>query len=186
METKIKEVIVVEGRDDTTAIRRAVDAQTIETHGFGMSDTMWDQIETAARTRGIIIFTDPDRAGENIRRKVKERFPEAGEAFLPRNKALKGNNIGVENAKPEDIREALSKAHCTTGREVPVFTMEDLAEAELCGGTGSRQRREQVGATLGIGYGNSKRMLERLNGFGITKEEFYGALQSVRHPGDSK
>ena len=34
----IKEAIIVEGRDDTTAIRRAVDAVTIETHGFGMPD----------------------------------------------------------------------------------------------------------------------------------------------------
>lgn len=28
----IKEVIVVEGRDDTVAVQRAVDADTIETH----------------------------------------------------------------------------------------------------------------------------------------------------------
>ena len=108
MKSKIREVIIVEGRDDTAAVLRAVDAQTIETHGFGMSDRMWEQIGTAARTRGIIIFTDPDRAGENIRRKVKERFPEAGEAFLPRDKALRGTNIGVENASPEAIREALA------------------------------------------------------------------------------
>ena len=38
MKSKIREVIIVEGRDDTAAVLRAVDAQTIETHGFGMSD----------------------------------------------------------------------------------------------------------------------------------------------------
>lgn len=30
---KIKEIIVVEGKDDTVAIKRAVDADTIETNG---------------------------------------------------------------------------------------------------------------------------------------------------------
>ena len=34
----IKEAIIVEGRDDTAAIRRAVSAMTIETHGFGMPE----------------------------------------------------------------------------------------------------------------------------------------------------
>ncbi|MGN8712174.1 ribonuclease M5 [Hornefia butyriciproducens] len=184
MKSKIREVIIVEGRDDTAAVLRAVDAQTIETHGFGMSDRMWEQIGTAARTRGIIIFTDPDRAGENIRRKVKERFPEAGEAFLSRDKALRGTNIGVENASPEAIREALARACCTKQDESEVFTMEDLEAAGLCGTEGSRLRREKVAAVLGIGYGNSRRMLARLNGFGITREEFYGAVRSICNPGD--
>ena len=184
MKSKIREVIIVEGRDDTAAVHRAVDAQTIETHGFGMSDRMWEQIETAARTRGIIIFTDPDPAGENIRRKVKERFPEAGEAFVPRDKALRGQNIGVENASPEAIREALARAHCTKQEGSEVFTMEDLEAAGLCGAEGSRLRREKVAAALGIGYGNSRRMLARLNGFGITREEFYGAVRSICNPGD--
>ena len=36
---KINEVIVVEGRDDTAAINRAVEAKTIETHGCGRKST---------------------------------------------------------------------------------------------------------------------------------------------------
>ena len=89
---KIKQVLIVEGRDDTCAVNRAVDVMTIETHGFGMSDEMWQRIDRAYRTSGIIILTDPDRAGENIRKKILERYPDAGQAFLPRDKALKKSN----------------------------------------------------------------------------------------------
>jgi ribonuclease M5 len=32
----IKEIIVVEGRDDEAAIKRAIEAETIATHGFGI------------------------------------------------------------------------------------------------------------------------------------------------------
>lgn len=182
----ILEVIVVEGRDDTAAIRRAVDADTIETHGFGMSEEMWKCIEAAAVSRGIIVFTDPDYAGEQIRRKVRERFPESKQAYLPRALAEKKGNIGVENASPEAIREALAKAHVTKSGKEPLFTFEDLAEAGLTGGPGSRDRRRKVCDILGIGYGNAAATLTRLNGYGITKEEFYGALQSGSDPGDPK
>ncbi|MCT6903202.1 MAG: ribonuclease M5, partial [Lactobacillus sp.] len=35
---QIKEIIVVEGKDDTTAIKRAVQADTIETNGSAISE----------------------------------------------------------------------------------------------------------------------------------------------------
>lgn len=34
----IKEIIVVEGRDDVTAVKRALDAELITTGGFGFPD----------------------------------------------------------------------------------------------------------------------------------------------------
>ena len=114
---KIKEVIVVEGKDDTAAVKAAVDAETIETHGFGMSDSMWTKIDAAYRSCGIIVLTDPDFAGEQIRKKILARYPDAGQAYLPQKDALKKGDIGVENAKPEAIREALSKARYTGGAE---------------------------------------------------------------------
>lgn len=36
---KLKEVIVVEGKDDTAAIKRALDADTIETNGSAISES---------------------------------------------------------------------------------------------------------------------------------------------------
>ena len=108
---KIEEIIVVEGRDDTAAIRCAVDAVTIETHGFGIREETWDLIDKAYQTKGIIVFTDPDTAGEQIRRRILERFPEAKEAFLDQALAAKAGDIGIENASPEAIQEALGKVH---------------------------------------------------------------------------
>ena len=105
---KIEEIIVVEGRDDTAAIRCAVDAVTIETHGFGIREETWDLIDKAYQTKGIIVFTDPDTAGEQIRRRILERFPEAKEAFLDQALAAKAGDIGIENASPEAIQEALA------------------------------------------------------------------------------
>ena len=68
-------------------------------------------IETAYKSRGIIVFTDPDTAGEQIRRRILERFPGAKEAFLDQSEAEKDGDIGIENASPESIIRALEKAH---------------------------------------------------------------------------
>ena len=57
---KIKEAVVVEGRDDTIAVKKAAEALTIETHGFGIKKETWKLIEKAYENQGIIIFTDPD------------------------------------------------------------------------------------------------------------------------------
>ena len=166
---KIKEIIVVEGRDDTAAIRQAVDAVTIETHGYGIREETWTLIEKASQTSGIIVFTDPDTAGEQIRRRIMERFPDAKEAFLDRDAAEKDGDIGIENASPEDIRAALAKAHSAVGAEE--FTADDLFRWGLDGVPGAAKRRREAGRILGIGQATSKTFLNRLNRFGISREE---------------
>ena len=186
---KIEEIIVVEGRDDTAAIKRAVTAQTIETHGFGMNEEMWRRIDRAYKSCGVVLFTDPDRAGENIRRKIKERYPLCKEAFLPRREAVKKGNLGIENAAPEAIVEALLKTRNTKSAGLPdedaeeksagLFTVRDMDLNGLSSGKGSRKKREKIGEMLGIGYGNAKTFLSKLNGYGVTREEFYGAVQSI-------
>ena len=125
---KIDEIIVVEGRDDTAAVRRAVDAVTIETHGFGIREETWQMIDKAYRTKGIIVFTDPDTAGEQIRRRILARFPDAKEAFLDQERAAKAGDIGIENASPEAIREALEKVHARIQRG------SEKAGGDPCGG----------------------------------------------------
>ncbi len=179
---RISEVIVVEGRDDTMAVNRAVEAQTIETHGYGISEETWKSIDKAYRSRGIIVFTDPDRAGEKIRRRIIERYPDAKEAFLTIPDTLKNGDIGVENASPEDIRRALEKV-CSRAEDSDEFTAWDL-EANGLAGAGSKSRRESLGRILGIGYGNGRAFLKKLNGYGITREEFNNAIQEIRDQED--
>ena len=104
----LKEVLVVEGKMDTVAIRKALEADTIETGGFTLAPYTLRAIEAAYKKRGIIILTDPDGAGERIRRFLTERFPEAGQAFIPKVQATAHNDVGVEQAQPEAILAALA------------------------------------------------------------------------------
>lgn len=57
---KINEFIVVEGRDDTERVKRAVECDTIETNGSAINEQTLEVIRNAQQSRGVIVLTDPD------------------------------------------------------------------------------------------------------------------------------
>ncbi|WP_101772549.1 ribonuclease M5 [Peptostreptococcus faecalis] len=173
----IKEVIVVEGRDDITAVKRALDCEVIATGGFGFPKGVMERIQTASSKRGIIILTDPDFAGEKIRKKISDSVKGCKHAFLPREKAIKNGDIGVENASPESIRDAISKVRTESTDSRIEFSHFDLINNGLVGVEGSLSKRDEIGKILGIGYGNAKQFLNRLNNYGVTREEYEEALK---------
>ena len=175
----IKEVIVVEGRDDISAVKAAVDAEVIATNGFGYKRELVTTLKSIAERRGIIILTDPDYAGEQIRKDLSSKIGNCKHAFLAQGKALKKGDIGVENANSQDILEAINKARPHNVEKVIRFTKDDLIDLGLSGGADSRMKRDKLGDILGIGYANSKQFLNRLNNFGVTKEEFIKAVERM-------
>lgn len=179
---RIKEVIVVEGRDDIDAVQKAVDADIIATHGYGISADTLARIETAYRTRGIIILTDPDHAGTRIRQRLTERFPDALQAYISRGEALDKSetDIGVENARPDVIARAIAAAGRTLTEARAEYTDADMTYYGLAGGDGARELRDALGRKLGIGYGNAKAFLKRLNGYGIERADLEAALLDIQ------
>lgn len=175
----IKEVIVVEGKDDITVVKAAIDAEVIATGGFGYKKELVNTLKTIADRRGIIILTDPDYAGEQIRKDLSSKIKNCKHAFLPQGKAIKKGDIGVENAKSEDIIEAILKARPNNVEKTEEFTKEEIIVLGLMGGPGSREKREMIGDILGIGYSNSKQFLNRLNNFGVTRAEFEKAVERI-------
>ena len=163
----LKEVLVVEGKMDTVAIKRALEADTIETGGFTLAPYTLRQIEAAYKKRGIII------------RFLTQRFPEAGQAFVPKADATAHNDVGIEQAQPEAILAALSKVRHHEYKPDSEFTSQDLWQNDLAGTGSAAYRRDKMGALLGIGYGNAKRFLERLNSYGVTRSEFDEALAQL-------
>jgi len=178
----LQEAVVVEGRDDEAAVLRAVDAAVVSTHGWGMPGEALERIRSAYERQGIVILTDPDHAGEEIRRRLSELFPEAKHAYLARPDAEKQKDgrtvdIGVENAPPEAIRQALAaaKAQVRGTSATAAVTPSDLFELGLAGLPESGVLRTAVGRDLGIGSCNAKAFLRRLNASGITREELLAA-----------
>ncbi|MFC0216137.1 ribonuclease M5 [Paenibacillus chartarius] len=179
----IQEIIVVEGKDDTAAIKRAVKADTIETGGSAIGKDVLRRIALAKERRGVIVFTDPDHAGERIRKIISAKVPGCKHAFLPQELAEHKGDIGVENASPEAIRRALDTVrteYADIGEAEVTWT--DLMDAGLLVHPDAAARRLAVGNTLGIGYCNGKQFHRRCAAFRITREEFASAVALLSPP----
>ncbi|WP_027092128.1 ribonuclease M5 [Cohnella thermotolerans] len=182
----IREMIVVEGKEDTAAIKRAVEADTIETGGSAVGEAVLRRIELAHQRRGVIVFTDPDAPGERIRKIVAARVPDCKHAFLTKDEARGKDGIGVEHARPDSIRRALEKVRSTGDGEAagePDIAWSDLLDAGLIVHGAAAKRRERMGELLGIGYANGKQFYKRCVMFRITREEFVQALEQLEREG---
>ena len=175
----IKEVIVVEGRDDITAVKQAVDAEVIAVGGFGINAKVIERIKEAQKRKGVIVLTDPDFAGEKIRSIIAKRVKGIKHAYIAQEDGIKGDDIGVENASPEVIIEALNRAKVSEEIVEEIYTSEDMFYFKLTGDINAKKRRMMLGKELGIGYGNANQMLIRLNKYSISKEEFITAIEKI-------
>jgi ribonuclease M5 len=175
----IKEIIVVEGKSDISAVKRAVEAQVISTNGLGINQKIINIIKKASKNRGIIILTDPDYPGKKIRNILASEIENCKHAFIPRDKANKDGDIGVENASAQAIIEALKNAKAEVAENRQEFTNKDMLYYELAGNDNAAKRRGLIGDELGIGYCSAKQFLKRLNSFGIIREELEEAILKI-------
>ena len=181
----IKEVIVVEGKQDIVAVKKAIDAECIATEGFNLPKRVLNLLDTAYLKRGLIILTDPDTAGERIRRTLAKKFPEAKHAFIPLQEASANNDIGVEQATPQSILKAFEKMHLHSFKGTNEFNLNDMVENNLTINKNASYNRALLGEILGIGYANTKTFLYRLNHYGISREVFNDALKSIENKGNN-
>ncbi|WP_210411569.1 ribonuclease M5 [Oceanispirochaeta crateris] len=176
----IQELIVVEGVDDVAAVKKAVQAEVLPVHGFAVkSKKTLDKIRFASERIGVIVLTDPDHAGRTIRETIEKAVPNVKHAYISRKEGTKKDNIGVENASSEAIIAALEKARFKLVENTQEFSLADMDSYGLSGASGSKERRQNLGQLLRIGYGNTKQFLARLNHFGISRDELEKALSQI-------
>ena len=175
---KISQVIVAEGRDDTTNLKRYFDVETYETRWSAINDQDIERIQRLHELHGVIVFTDPDFNGERIRRMIMTVIPTVQHVFLKRDEAkTKGRSLGIEHASYEDLKTALAQVTEQFKNENEFdISRSDLIRLGFLAGADSRKRREYLGEQLCIGYSNGKQLLKRLELFGVTLAEVEEAM----------
>ncbi len=162
---KIKEIIIVEGRSDSAKLKSFLECDTIETSGSAIDEKTLDYIGKMSKDRGIIIFTDPDFPGMQIRQKVANRFPNSKHAFVKKKDAVAHGKVGIAEAKKEAIIEALKEATTFVENRESISWQEFISLDII----GDKEKRIQVYEMFYLGYGNAKTLFKRLNMAGITK-----------------
>ena len=186
----VSETIIVEGRYDKNTLLQFLDANIIETSGFGVfkSEETVGLIRRLALKTGVVILTDSDGAGFVIRNHIRSSVNEGRvlHAYIPevagkeRRKRRPGaeNLLGVEGMDAETVLKALRDAGATVdGTDAPVrnsgITKSDLFELGLTGAGGSAAARDELKKRLGLPQKlSTNALLEVLNAL-YSREEIY-------------
>ena len=154
----IEPVIIVEGRYDKNKIKQIFDTVVLETAGFGIFKDKEKAalIRRLARTRGILVLTDPDHDGFIIRGYLKNIAAEGKvyHAYVPdrlgkeKRKAhpSREGKLGVEGVTEEEIIQAVRRSGVAMdgrqeAREETPVTKADLYALGLSGGPDSKEKR---------------------------------------------
>ncbi len=195
---KIRETIVVEGRYDKNTVLQAVDANVIETNGFGIftDSEKTKLLKRLAEKRGLIILTDSDSAGFLIRNHLKGTLSGLNikHAYIPdikgkeRRKTAPSSEgkLGVEGMSKDVIISALRRAGATFDDEASgdekahePITKTDMYMLGLSGREGSIQKRRQLLKKLDLPERLSPNALLDVLNVLYKKEEFYSLTREL-------
>ena len=160
----IQQAIIVEGKYDKIKLSSLVKAVILQTNGFGIykNQELLELIRYYARTTGILILTDSDRAGFQIRNYIKGAVPDGKvqHIYIPdifgkekrKAKPSAEGKLGVEGIDAEILREAFRKAGVLSEEHPPSdpVTKTDLYLAGLSGMPDSAGKRREFQKMLGL------------------------------------
>ncbi len=172
-------VFVVEGRNDASRLKQIYpDIQVITTNGSAIDPDRIEVLKALDETHDIILFLDPDHAGERIRRILGKSLTHIFHAFIDQESAhsKNGKKIGIEHASTETIENALKDMLIIRESSKSNVTHAFLFDIGLTGSKDSRKRRMRLAQTLKIGHTNGKTLYHRLKMFDISQEKIIEVL----------
>lgn len=161
---RLRQAVVVEGKYDKIALSKVIDGVIITTDGFGIykNEETVKLIRMYAKSVGLVILTDSDSAGQQIRGRIKGIVGDAEitNVYCPvifgkerrKPQPSKEGKLGVEAMSAEILKEAFKKGGLAGDEEIfrePV-TKQDMISLGLNGSPNSSQLREQVARSLGL------------------------------------
>ncbi len=168
-----QQVFIVEGQHDASKLKQVLgDVDVIITNGSEISEKTLKMIQALDHAHDLIIFTDPDYAGERIRKEVAKGLKHVYHAFLDQDLAFSKNKkkIGIEHADKDDILKALNDMKLVTTQTTSDVDHYFLYSNGFIGHQHSKKRRDILSNRLHLGHVNGKTLLDRLKLFSITKE----------------
>ena len=101
-------VLIVEGIADVSYLSNFVNALFFTTNGYDLSEEKINFLKRAAKVNKLIIYTDPDEAGEEIRKCIKTQINPIFEAKSEKNTRKNYKKSGVAELDKEEVVRALS------------------------------------------------------------------------------
>ena len=182
---KIKEAVIVEGKYDKIKLSNLIDALIIETNGFGIykDKNRLNFIRNLAEERGIVILTDSDHSGFQIRNYISAGIPKdkIKHIYIPdvlgkekrKAESSKEGKLGVEGMSDEVLLRLFSKAGISAEKFEPIdpITNYDLFELGISGTPNAKQNKKKLLEALDLPeFLSTNSLLSYINS-SMTREE---------------
>ncbi len=193
---KIDRAVIVEGKYDKIKLSNIISGLVITTNGFSVfkDKAMVEMIRKAAKSRGLLILTDSDNAGQQIRSYIKTIVGTDNivNAYIPQIKGKEKRKpipsaegyLGVEGVDEEIIRNALLPFANEIAVDGHSIKKSDLYFAGLSGTDGCSKDRQNFEAFLGLPQNLPTNFLLDYLNFAYSFEEFKEVLLKWRDQRD--
>ena len=163
---KIDGVLIVEGKEDVSYLSSFIDAHFFITNGYDLSKEKIDFLNQASKVNALIILTDPDTAGEEIRKKISELVCNVKHARSEDNRRKGYKKHGVAELTKEEVIKALSP-FITNKFERQNYDLSSLISLS----DNPKENREKLIKKYRLIDGNNKYLENQLNILKIKAEE---------------
>lgn len=161
---KINEAVIVEGKYDKIKLSNIIDAFIVETDGFGIykNKEKLDFIRRLALERGIILLTDSDHSGFQIRNYISGAVPKdrIKHLYIPdifgkekrKKEPSKEGKLGVEGISDEVLAELFNSlgVACKKVYKEDLITNYDLYSAGISGVPNAAEKRKKLLRSLDL------------------------------------
>ena len=195
---RIPQPVIVEGRYDKIRLANVIDAEILETAGFGIFShkEKLTLLRTLAAPCGIIILTDSDGAGKTIRAHLSSALPpdKVYHLYIPqiagkerrKNAPSKEGTLGVEGMDDHLLYDLfLPFADPSESPRRGGITKADLYALSLTGTSDAAARRDRLAETLGLPCGMTPNAFLGAINILFSREEFLSRAEDIQKESQS-
>ena len=152
-------VLIVEGKDDVSYLSSFINALFFTTQGYDLSQEKIKFLNEAALVNKLIIFTDPDEAGERIRNTLKTNIKPVFDAKCEKIVRKDKKKCGVAEMEKSAIKTALNSF--ATDAQITRYNYHLSSLISLS--ANPSETKQRIIDKYGLIYGNNNSLENQLN-----------------------
>ena len=160
-------VLIVEGKDDVSYLSSFVNSLFFITNGYDLCEEKIAFLNEAKKVNKLIIFTDPDEAGEKIRNTLKTQLSVVFEAKCERILRKNQKKFGVAEMEKAAIVDALKNFTTTAEFKINDYQLSTLISLS----NNPAEKRNMLTNKYRLIEGNNKSLENQLNILKINPQE---------------
>lgn len=169
-------ILVVEGNEDKAYLSSFIASPIFTVNGLDIKSNSYKFLKKYSLTHSVIVLTDPDEAGNQIRNHLNEECKNVINVEIDINKCTRGKKQGVAECEKEEIVSKLDN-YLVSDVNNETLSYSDLYKVGLIE---NKELRNKFSTQIGLGCSSGKQLLKMLNLLEIDIEEVMKVIENIK------